>query len=288
MLTFDNKVLIFDDHGLDDTPYQPPAILNISVTQGPNGTLSASQTTGRYGDVILLSNTANNGYEFTNYSITGATLTGNRFELQHSDVNVAANYTYTGIKVPIRGAIDYEGARSNSGMILNDFTLVSGDGEWTVNGSYDMDDEGRAVNPIFVTAFNGVGGAQAIRPYSSYYDMFTIDTHVDWNTLYTIAGWKGDIVITAVEFYHDFSKVHSAISYPVKDLHVRVAPGYNGPWQEGGYVIRNDVRVFMTGLEVHTKNTIGTQMSFLYDQSVPYYEGKSTYNNGYFSGYMLV
>lgn len=65
---------------------------NITLQNDGHGTISASKTTGNINDIITLSNTANNNYYFSDYSITGATLTGNQFEIQTSDVTAKANF----------------------------------------------------------------------------------------------------------------------------------------------------------------------------------------------------
>jgi uncharacterized protein (TIGR02145 family) len=67
---------------------------SVTVTQQTGGTVVANPTTGHDGDTVTLSNTANKGYTFNNYSITGATLTGSQFKFNGYNVSVKPNYTH--------------------------------------------------------------------------------------------------------------------------------------------------------------------------------------------------
>ena len=67
---------------------------SVTLTQQTGGTITANPMTGYDGTVVTLSNTANAGYTFNNYSITGATLTGNQFTLTGGNVTVKPNYTH--------------------------------------------------------------------------------------------------------------------------------------------------------------------------------------------------
>lgn len=66
----------------------------VTVNTAAGGNVVANPTTGYDGTVVTLSQTANAGYTFNNYSITGATLTGNQFALTGSNVSVQPNYTH--------------------------------------------------------------------------------------------------------------------------------------------------------------------------------------------------
>lgn len=66
----------------------------VTVNTAAGGNVVANPTTGYDGTVVTLSQTANAGYTFNNYSITGATLTGNQFKLTGSNVSVQPNYTH--------------------------------------------------------------------------------------------------------------------------------------------------------------------------------------------------
>ena len=59
----------------------------VTLIQNTGGTIAADKASGVPGDIVTLSNTPSVGYNFDNYSITGATLTGSQFEFGNSDVS---------------------------------------------------------------------------------------------------------------------------------------------------------------------------------------------------------
>lgn len=65
---------------------------NLTLQTNGYGTISASKTTGYAGDTVTLSNTPSADCTFSNYSITGATLTGNQFNFGSSNVTAKANF----------------------------------------------------------------------------------------------------------------------------------------------------------------------------------------------------
>ena len=69
-------------------------IRSVTLQQTSGGTITANPMTGYDDTVVTLSNTANAGYTFNSYSITGGTLTGNQFTLNGGDVTVKPNYTH--------------------------------------------------------------------------------------------------------------------------------------------------------------------------------------------------
>ena len=70
-----------------------PRYLTLNQTQG--GIIAANKLSGYDGTEVNLSYTANTNYTFSDYSITGATLTGNKFNFNGSDVTAKANFIYT-------------------------------------------------------------------------------------------------------------------------------------------------------------------------------------------------
>ena len=70
-----------------------PTVYNITLQTDGHGTISADALSGYTDDVITLSQTANSNYTFSNYTITGAALTGSQFRIENSDVTAQANYT---------------------------------------------------------------------------------------------------------------------------------------------------------------------------------------------------
>ena len=67
---------------------------NVILNQQTGGTITADVMSGYDGDIITLSNTADAGYTFNTYNLTGATLTGNQFEFSGSDVTAEPDYTH--------------------------------------------------------------------------------------------------------------------------------------------------------------------------------------------------
>lgn len=65
---------------------------NITLNQTPGGVIVSNALTGYSDDIITLSSQALPGWEFVNYSITGATLTGNKFKMQELNVTAKANF----------------------------------------------------------------------------------------------------------------------------------------------------------------------------------------------------
>jgi hypothetical protein len=67
---------------------------SVTINQQTGGTIQATPTTGYDGTIVTLSNTANVGYTFNKYNITGATLTGNRFTLTGNNVTIQPVWTH--------------------------------------------------------------------------------------------------------------------------------------------------------------------------------------------------
>lgn len=81
----------FDFTGSDVTAqanYETAKNVTLQATDG--GSIAASRVSGFIGDSVTLSNTANSGYEFSAYTLTGANLTGSTFNLTGSDVTAKA------------------------------------------------------------------------------------------------------------------------------------------------------------------------------------------------------
>ena len=63
---------------------------NVTLQATDGGSIAANRVSGFIGDSVTLSNTANSGYEFSAYTLTGANLTGSTFNLTGSDVTAKA------------------------------------------------------------------------------------------------------------------------------------------------------------------------------------------------------
>ena len=81
----------FDFTGSDVTAqanYETAKNVTLQATDG--GSIAANRVSGFIGDSVTLSNTANSGYEFSAYTLTGANLTGSTFNLTGSNVTAKA------------------------------------------------------------------------------------------------------------------------------------------------------------------------------------------------------
>lgn len=67
--------------------------VNITYTTDGNGTLTGNSNTAMPGDIITLTATPNTNYDLSGYSITGATLTGNQFAAENTDVTAYAAFS---------------------------------------------------------------------------------------------------------------------------------------------------------------------------------------------------
>lgn len=68
-----------------------PTVYHVT-TSGSHGTVTASPSEGVNGTVVTLSNTPDSGYMLSSYTVTGATLSGNQFTINNSDVTVVGNF----------------------------------------------------------------------------------------------------------------------------------------------------------------------------------------------------
>lgn len=101
-LAFNNKALLNNSKEM----LWQRNIYQVTTSTDGHGTMTASPMSGYSGTTVTLSNTPNANYDFSGYSITGATLTGNQFTL-NNDVTVKAWFTKipTYTSMPIAGAM---------------------------------------------------------------------------------------------------------------------------------------------------------------------------------------
>lgn len=71
------------------------SIFQVTTSTDGHGSITASPMSGFSGTQVTLSNTPNANYGFQGYSVTGATLTGNKFTL-NNDVTARATFNQTG------------------------------------------------------------------------------------------------------------------------------------------------------------------------------------------------
>lgn len=94
IIKYDNKAIKYTNKWISvDSEPTPPTVYQI-YTSGTNGSVAAVPTSGISGTEVTLSNTPNTGYQFSSYSVTGATLkNANQFDIGNSDVYVHGNFT---------------------------------------------------------------------------------------------------------------------------------------------------------------------------------------------------
>lgn len=68
-------------------------VYEVTLQSNGHGTFTADKTTGYMNDVISMTATPAADYSFDGYAITGATLTGNQFAINGSDVTAQAIFT---------------------------------------------------------------------------------------------------------------------------------------------------------------------------------------------------
>lgn len=87
MLTFDGLVIIHNGDWLVDRKKYRVYI------NSPHGTVTATPKKGFPGTVVTLTNEPDLGYDFSSYTVQGATLSGNTFVIDHQDVYVTGNFS---------------------------------------------------------------------------------------------------------------------------------------------------------------------------------------------------
>lgn len=99
-LAFNGSALLSNQNELkwDRTVYQ------VTTSTDGHGSITASPRSGFSGTQVTLSNTPNANYGFQGYSITGATLTGNKFTL-NNDVTARATFS----ALPVTGSASTDG-----------------------------------------------------------------------------------------------------------------------------------------------------------------------------------
>ena len=94
MLTYNRKVITHNDKWFNEFKGHPEPIYHV-YTSAEHGQVIATPNEGIYGTYITLSNVPASGYEFVNYSITGAPWYNREsFYLQHNDAHVEGHFRY--------------------------------------------------------------------------------------------------------------------------------------------------------------------------------------------------
>lgn len=100
-LQYNNRTILTS--GRDSfVAFDIPHVYHVT-TSGSHGTVTATPSEGVNGTVVTLSNTPDSGYRFNSYTVTGATLSGNQFTINGSDVTVVGNFAKLGLTIDLNG-----------------------------------------------------------------------------------------------------------------------------------------------------------------------------------------
>ena len=245
-------------------------IYQVTTATDGHGTMTASPMSVFPGTNVTLSNTPNANYDFANYSITGAVLTGNQFTL-NNDVTARANFSAEPVKLYISGGFG-DNARASVGdsfygidpaMLGNTFTVnVSDYGNKTTAA--------KAVDAV-ITAFGRPLYFSDYNRYSSYYD----STAKKDSFTYYGYGLKKPIHITDILLVSD----NTITGYNISEL--SYGSGINGPWYTGTRKDEYNHHQWQFGLDFVTDDKIAIHF---YSPSAIVY----THYTGYFTGYILL
>ena len=128
ILTFGNKIITSSQN-----KFICPPVYDVFVS-AQHGSVTAAPNKGSFGTEVTLSNTPDTGYEFSNYSLTGATLkNSNQFDIQNTNVYVVG--TFNGIQrtITCSGVNGSVTATPSTGIIGTTVTLSN-----TPNSGYEF------------------------------------------------------------------------------------------------------------------------------------------------------
>lgn len=98
-------------------------IFYVTVIQPNGGTITATPVKGHNGTEVILSNSPSTNYEFGGYYITGATLSGNKFTIDNSDVTVTGTFNLYQQSWVNMGSTEYV---ANGGTTKTVWTTLTG------------------------------------------------------------------------------------------------------------------------------------------------------------------
>lgn len=125
-LQYDGMTLTYPGWGGYVSYEELAKIYNLQLIQSTGGTIASNTTSGYNGDIVTLSNTPNTYYNFNGYSITGATLTGNDFAFDNSDVSAKANFTLKPSAVFYTNTNSYNRASNSTSQLTFNATANTG------------------------------------------------------------------------------------------------------------------------------------------------------------------
>lgn len=190
----------------------------LTLLDSEGGSISASRTNGYEFDIATLSNTtANENYKFSSYNITGATLTGDQFTFETSDVKVQGNFEHNKTLTLIDSEHAVLSADKDKGFI-GDVVTVTG-----------TMDEG-----WYLTGFNSTGATMTGNKFAFAGEDVTVEG------LYTDEGFP-----VTYEVQGGGTLTGETIAIPGQPLSIQSA--YNTYWRlsgfdiTGGYIQDNQI-----------------------------------------------
>lgn len=187
-------------------------IFTVTTGTDGHGSLTATPMSGFSGTTVSLSNTPNANYNFNNYELTGASLTGNQF-VMNNDVTAKANFVREPVRVPLSGVLSQVPVL----LVYDNGRISNPEPNWSISvpaNNYALS----TACPIITQFDNQPMNTATLMKYSSYYDSITRET---WGyPYYEASGLNKEIVITALGFGQSLDiRFASATSVPYSQMY---------------------------------------------------------------------
>ena len=196
---------------------------NVTLQTDGHGNIAANKNSGFIGDQVTLSNTPNANYNFAYYSITGATLTGNKFNFVGNNVTAKANFSAEPVKLFISGGFGNNAGVSPGDDFFGTEPKMLGNTFSVAASEYGNKTTAAKAVDCVITAFGRPLYWDDYTAYSSYYD----STAKQGVITYFGYGLKKPIHITDIQLISD----NTITAYNISDL--SYGSGINGPWYQG-------------------------------------------------------
>lgn len=245
VLSFNGKNLLKNDKEMN----WERNIYQVTTSTDGHGSITASPMSGYQGTTVSLSNTPNAGYNFNNYELTGASLTGNNF-IMNNDVTAKANFVHEPVRVPLSGVL----TTTPQLIVLDRGRVTEPLPNWSI--SVPANNYSLSTACPLITQFNNEPITTAtVLKYSSYYD--SVVRKVEGYEGYYANGLNREIVITALGFG--------------QSLPIRFASATSVPYSQM-YTFNN------VSAGLHTNNIIGVRVepvgiATTYDFDYTWFEG---------------
>ena len=232
VLSFNGKNLLKNDKEMN----WERNIFQVTTSTDGHGSITATPMSGYQGTTVSLSNMPNAGYNFNNYELTGASLTGNQF-VMNNDVTAKANFSLP--PKTIYGSLTKHNSYLGTVFTRTPIPTAYASNIYsylTINGDIiDVDADG-GVEPLVTVWANEGYTVDAYKNHSAYYDNFTF--YSSDKITFSAWGLNKEIHISAIS-----GKVDGSNPY-----WIRISSASNGPWIERG-LIGTDGRFVIDGFD---------------------------------------